>query len=177
MALSGTGAVPTYSASPTSVAFGNQLMNIASAPKFVTVTNTAAVAVPITSIQASSTRFSRLTDQYLRHLGRGRREMYISVVFNPASVGSATATLSVTAGNNAGTQTVALTGTGIVPTVTLAAVPPLLLSEPPSPCPGPDPMPPPAQPAAGNPATDGQAPNRSTARRTCRRWLRERLLT
>jgi hypothetical protein len=44
-------------------------------------------------------------------------------VFNPASVGSATATMSVNAGNGAGTRTVALSGTGIVPTVTLGVAP------------------------------------------------------
>ncbi len=124
VALSGTGAVPTYSASPTSVAFGNQLMNIASAPKFVTVTNTAAVAVPIASIKLSSTGSQPFSQTNTCGTSVAvAAKCTISVVFNPASVGSATATLSVTAGNNAGTQTVALTGTGIVPTVTLAAVP------------------------------------------------------
>ena len=52
--LSGTGIVSTYTASPTSLAFGNELTNAASAPKAVTVTNTGAVALPITSITLSS---------------------------------------------------------------------------------------------------------------------------
>jgi hypothetical protein len=45
----------------------------------------------------------------------------ISVVFNPAATGSATATLSINGGNGAGTQTVALTGTGEMPTVTVSS--------------------------------------------------------
>ena len=124
VALSGTGAVPTYSASPTSLAFGNQLTNIASAPKSVTVTNTGAVAVPITSIKLSNTGSQPFSQTNTCGTSVAvAAKCTISVVFNPASVGSATATLSVNAGNGAGTQTVALSGTGIVQTVTLAAAP------------------------------------------------------
>ena len=46
--------VPIYTTSPTSLSFGNELTNVASAPKSVTVTNTGAVALPITSITLSS---------------------------------------------------------------------------------------------------------------------------
>ncbi len=124
VALSGTGAVPTFSASPTSVAFGNQLTNVASAPKIVAVTNTGAVALPITSIKLSSTGSQPFSQTNTCGASVAvAAKCTISVVFNPAAVGSATATLTVNAGNNAGTQTVALSGTGIAPTVTLAAAP------------------------------------------------------
>ena len=48
------GLFPTYTVSPTSLAFGSQSANVASAPMSVTVTNTGAVALPITSISLSS---------------------------------------------------------------------------------------------------------------------------
>ena len=85
----------------------------------VTVTNTGAVAVPITSITYSTSGpqpFSQ-TNNCGSSVAVGAK-CTISVVFDPASVGSAAATLSVNAGNGAGTQTVALSGTGIAATYT-----------------------------------------------------------
>ncbi len=119
VALSGTGIVPTYTASPTSLAFGNQLTNLASKALSVTVTNTGPVALPITSISLSSAGsqpFSQ-TNTCGTSVAAGAT-CTISVVFNPASVGSASAMLGINAGRGAGTQTVALSGTGIVPTYT-----------------------------------------------------------
>ncbi len=124
VALSGSGAVPTYSASPTSLAFGNQLTNIASTPKSVTVTNAGTVPLPIASITLSSAGSQPFSQTHTCGTSVAvAAKCTISVVFNPAAVGPATATLSVNAGNNAGTQTVALSGTGIAPTVALAAAP------------------------------------------------------
>jgi hypothetical protein len=119
VALSGTGIAATYTASPTSLAFGNEITNVASAPQSVTVTNTGAVALPITSITLSTTG----TQPYSQTNNCGSSVAVgatctINVVFNPASVGSAAATLSVNAGSGAGTQTVALSGTGITATYT-----------------------------------------------------------
>ncbi len=121
VALSGTGIGPTYTVAPTSVPFGNQLTNVASAPMTVTVTNSSTVAVPIMSITLStsgSQPYSQ-TNTCGTSLAAGA-SCTISVVFNPATAGSATATLSVSAGNGAGTQTVALSGTGIVPSYAVA---------------------------------------------------------
>ena len=119
--LSGTGIVSTYTASPTSLAFGNELTNAASAPKAVTVTNTGAVALPITSITLSSSGSQPFSQSNTcgSSVAVGAN-CTINVVFDPASVGAATATLSVNAGNGAGTQTVALSGTGIVSTYTVS---------------------------------------------------------
>ncbi len=113
VALSGTGITATYTALPTSLTFGNEITNVASAPKSVTVTNTGTVALPITSITLSTTGsqpFSQ-TNNCGSSVAVGAN-CTISVVFNPAAVGSAAATLSVNAGNGAGTQTVALSGAG-----------------------------------------------------------------
>jgi dienelactone hydrolase len=109
------GLLSTYTVSPTTVAFGNQLTNVASKPMSITVTNTGTVTLPITSVSLSSTGsqpFSQ-TNTCGKSVAVGAT-CKISVVFDPALVGSATATLSVNAGNGAGTQTVALSGTGIV---------------------------------------------------------------
>jgi hypothetical protein len=122
VALSGTGVLSTYTVSPASLAFGSQLTSVASAPQSVTVTNTGGVALPITSIAVStsgSQPFSQ-SNPCPTSLAVGAN-CTISVVFDPASAGSATATLNVNAGNGAGTKTVALSGTGIVTTVTASS--------------------------------------------------------
>jgi hypothetical protein len=119
VALSGTGVAATYTVSPTSLAFGNEITNVVSAPKSVTVTNTGTVALPITSITLSTSGYQPFsqTNNCGNSVAVGAN-CTINVVFNPASVGSATATLSVNAGNGAGTQTVSLSGTGIAPVIT-----------------------------------------------------------
>ena len=90
VALSGTGIAATYTASPTSLAFGNEITNVASAPMSVTVTNTGSAALPITSITLSTTGsqpFSQ-TNNCGSSVAAGAN-CTINVVFNPASVGSA----------------------------------------------------------------------------------------
>ncbi len=121
VALSGTGVVPTYTVSPTSLSFGNELTNVPSTPKSITVTNTGVVALPITSIGLSTSGSQPFSQS--NNCGSSvavGASCTINVVFNPASTGSATAILSVIAGNGAATQTVALSGTGIVPTYTVS---------------------------------------------------------
>jgi hypothetical protein len=111
------GLLSTYTLSPTSMAFGNQLTNIASAPKSVTLTNTGTVALPIASITLSTPSpqpFSQ-TNTCGTSVAVGAT-CTINVVFNPTSAGSTMATLSVNVGNGIAAQTVALSGSGIVPT-------------------------------------------------------------
>ena len=122
VALSGTGVVSsTYTLAPTSLTFGNQLTNVASAPQSVTVTNTGGVALPITSIGLSTSGSQPFAQSTTcgTSLAVGAT-CTIRVLFDPASAAPATATLSVSAGNGAGTQTGALSGTGVVSTYTLA---------------------------------------------------------
>jgi hypothetical protein len=105
------GLLSTYTLSPTSMAFGNQLTNIASAPKSVTLTNTGTVALPIASITLSTPSpqpFSQ-TNTCGTSVAVGAT-CTINVVFNPTSAGSTMATLSV---NVAGkTSTVIVSGNG-----------------------------------------------------------------
>jgi hypothetical protein len=111
----------TYTVSPTSVAFGNQFVNEQSAPRLITVTNTGAVALAITSIKISGTipvPFSQ-TNNCGTSVAIGAT-CTISVVFKPTSTGSKSATLNVNAGGGAGTQTVTLSGTGVAAPYTVS---------------------------------------------------------
>jgi len=95
------------------VAFGAQTVNTSSAPQLLTVTNTGTVAVPISSISLGGTnpgQFSQTNTCGTSVAVSG--SCTISVVFTPTSNGAKSATLNVNAGNGAGRQTAALTGTG-----------------------------------------------------------------
>jgi hypothetical protein len=104
---------PTYTALPTFLAFGSQTVGTSSAAQLVRVTNTGAVALPITGITlagANPAQFSKTTTCGTSvAIGTS---CTISVVFKPTVKGSKTATLNVNAGGGAGTQTVSLSGTG-----------------------------------------------------------------
>jgi glycosyltransferase involved in cell wall biosynthesis len=111
VALSGTG-VP-YTVSPTSLEFGNQLRGTASGPQSVTVTNTGAVALPITNIRLSGTNPGQFSQTHTcgTSVPVGAT-CTISVVFKPTVRRSLKATLNVNAGGGPGTHTVALSGAG-----------------------------------------------------------------
>ena len=116
VALSGVGVVLTYSVSPTSLAFGSEITNVASAPMVVTVTNTGAAELPVTSIALSGTDASQLsqTNSCGTSVAVGSN-CTISAVFTPTSGGSKTATLNVNAGVTP--TLVPLSGGGIWPAV------------------------------------------------------------
>lgn len=107
--LSGTGIVPTYSLSPTTLAFGNQTHGTSSAPLPITLTNMGTLAVPITSITASG-MFSE-ANNCGGSVAAGAT-CTIEVTFAPTTKGAKTGTLKVTAGGGAATMTASLTGTG-----------------------------------------------------------------
>src|SRR5579863_714002 len=120
VALSGTGVVLSYTVSPTSLAFGSETTNVASAPLSITLTNTGTGALPISGITLSGTdalQFAQ-TNTCGTSIAVGS-SCTISVVFKPTSAGSKAATLSVN-GGGAGTQTVALSGTGVVLSYTVS---------------------------------------------------------
>jgi hypothetical protein len=118
--LTGTGIVPTYTLSPTTLAFGNQAETVASAPQTITLTNTGTLVVPITSIALGGTNPGQFSQT--SNCGSSvATSCTINVVFLPTSTGAKSATLTVTAGGGAAKSTVTLTGTGIVPTYSLSA--------------------------------------------------------
>jgi len=111
----------SYTVSPTSLAFGNETTRIASAPMLSMVTNTGTVALPVTSITVSGTNHKKFSQTNTCGMSVAvGSNCTISVVFKPTATGSMTATLEVIGGNGAGTQTVALTGTGVAPTYTVS---------------------------------------------------------
>jgi len=111
--LSGTGIVPTYTLAPTSIAFADQAVSVASAAQVVTLTNTGTLALPITSVTRSGNQFS-LTHTCGTSVAVGA-SCTISVVFKPTTAGAKTSTLTVKTGGGAGNKTVSLSGTGVVP--------------------------------------------------------------
>jgi hypothetical protein len=108
------GLLATYTVAPTSLAFGSETANVASPPMSVTVTNTGTANLPITNITLSGTDSSQFsqTNTCGNSVTLGS-QCTISVVFNPGSAAAKSAMLSVN-GGGAGTQTVALTGIGVV---------------------------------------------------------------
>lgn len=115
--LTGTGiSGPQISLSPTSINFGNQADGTTSAQTAITVTNTGNATVTFTSIQVTGTNSGNFgeSDNCVPTLTQGNT-CTIYVTFSPTTAGSysAAVTLNDNAANNP--QSVALTGTGIVP--------------------------------------------------------------
>ena len=121
VALSGTGIVPVFSVTPSTLVFGDQAVGTVSAAQVVTVANTG--NLPVTGL--AITPGGRNPDQFggsntcSSSLAVGAT-CTISLYFKPTSTGPKTVVVSVTAAGGAATQTVTLTGTGIVPTFSVA---------------------------------------------------------
>jgi hypothetical protein len=113
VALSGSAVSPSYTVSPAALAFGTIATNTASVPQSATVTNAGSAALPISSITLAGT--NRAVFSQTNTCGSsvpGGSACTISVIFTPTSRGSKAASINVNAGGGAGTQTVALSGTG-----------------------------------------------------------------
>jgi hypothetical protein len=122
VSLTGTGMVPVYSLDKLSLDFGIVALGASSTSQAVTLTNTGAVAMPISSarITIAGTDSTQFTRKYTcgSSVPAGG-SCTISVTFKPASIGAKGATLSVTGGGGAGTRTVALSAAGAVAQFTL----------------------------------------------------------
>jgi len=112
--LSGTGvSAGTLSANPSSLAFGSvQVGNNSS--KSETITNTGGSSVTITGASSGAAAFSVSGLSLPTTLTAGQSVTF-SVVFAPASAGSASANLTVTSNASNPSLAVALTGTGTAP--------------------------------------------------------------
>jgi hypothetical protein len=111
--LSGTGINAPYTVSPRSLAFGSVPHGTTSGIQVVTVHNTRTVALPITSITFAGTNPGEFsgTQDCGTSLAAGA-SCTVDVDFQPTTTGNFSATLNINAGGGAGTQTVALSGTG-----------------------------------------------------------------
>jgi hypothetical protein len=120
VSLSGFGIQPQVTISPTSLNFGNETVGDKGLPKLATLTNTGNTSLSITSIAitgADSGDYSE-TNTCGSSVAAGA-SCDIFVTFTPAATGTRTAAVSVTDNAPGSPQTVSLTGTGILPVVTL----------------------------------------------------------
>jgi hypothetical protein len=99
--------------SPTSLNFGNQVLNTTSSGKTVTVKNTGTAMLDITSSEAS-TYFAISSTTCGATLAAGKT-CKVTVTFTPATLGSVKGTLSFTDDAPNSPQTVPLSGTGVLP--------------------------------------------------------------
>ena len=105
--------IASGSVTPTSLAFGNQALNVASPGLAVTIANTGTTVLPISSISLTGNnpgQFSRSTNCPSQLPVGGT--CTATVVFKPTSTGAKSANLSVAFGGGATSRTVALSGTG-----------------------------------------------------------------
>ena len=116
--LTGTGIVSAPTVSPGSLTFSNQLVGTTSASQPVTLTNTSLVALNITSLALSNDWTE--TNNCLP-LVASSASCTINVSFQPTAGGSQTGTLTLTDYALNSPQTVNLSGTGLVPVVSLSA--------------------------------------------------------
>jgi len=125
-ALSGTGTspAPAVSLNPTSLSFGNQLVNTTSAAQSVTLTNSGTAALSISSIGLTGTNSGDFAQTNTcpispNTLAAGAN-CSISVTFSPSASGSRSASVSISDNASGSPQSVALSGTGTAPAVTLS---------------------------------------------------------
>ncbi len=119
--VTGTGISATVTLSPSSVTFANQSVGASSPASIVTLTNTGAQSLTITSILLTGTNagdFSQ-TNTCGSSVSAGG-SCTISVVFKPTASGTRSASLSISDSASGSPQTVALTGTGVAPAVSLS---------------------------------------------------------
>ena len=120
--LSGTGTL-TVTLTPASLTFGSTPEGVASAAQLVTLKNTSAAMVTLgaTSFSgADATSFLKSASTCGGTLAVSE-SCTISVELKPAAIGSLTAVLNVADNATGSPQSVALSGTGVTPPVTLSA--------------------------------------------------------
>jgi hypothetical protein len=124
--LSGTGTGPVASLAPSSLTFSAQSVGTNSSAQTVTLTNTGNAPLTISSITASGD-FSQ-THTCGTAVSAGAK-CAISVTFKPVGAGTRTGTLSISNNATGSSQSVALSGTGLV--FTVGPHPPVLPSSAP----------------------------------------------
>jgi hypothetical protein len=114
-------AIPIASLSPSSLAFGSQALSTTSSPQIVTLSNTGAGALTISSIALSGSNPGDFaaTNNCGSSLAAGAN-CSITVTFKPTAASARSATLSVTDNASGSPQRVTLTGTGISPVASLS---------------------------------------------------------
>lgn len=110
--LSGAGTGPLVQLNPTSLNFGNQIINTASSPQTVTLTNVGNASLNIAAITGSGD----FADQHNCPAALGpNSSCTISVTFTPTAAGTRTGSVTVDDDAQGSPQSFALTGTGVLP--------------------------------------------------------------
>jgi len=120
VSLTGTGINPGGSVSPTSLSFGNQVINTTGAAKKVTLTSTGTTNLMNISVTITGTNAGDFTqtNNCSASMAPGGK-CTINVAFTPSIVGAESGTLDVNDNAANSPQTVALSGTGIPPVTLL----------------------------------------------------------
>jgi hypothetical protein len=108
--VTGTAVTPSLTSTPGSLSFSNEAVGSTSAAQTVTLTNTSALPVTITSVTANGP--FTVTSQCGSRLAAAAT-CSIAVTFTPASVGSQTGSLIVSDNAAGNPQNIALSGTGV----------------------------------------------------------------
>jgi hypothetical protein len=113
VSLSGTGTAALVSLSPTSLAFGNQGVDVTSTAQTVTLSNTGNAALSITSLAPTGTNASDFAQSNTcgSSLAAGAN-CTIAVMFTPSVAGTEAASLSLADNASGSPQTVSLSGAG-----------------------------------------------------------------
>jgi hypothetical protein len=109
---------PNLFPSTTSLAFGNQIVGVASSPQAVTITNNGGATLTISSVAASGD-FSQ-TNSCSAPLPKNTT-CVINVTYKPSAVGSSVGAITINDNAPGNPHSISLTGTGVspVPAVTL----------------------------------------------------------
>src|SRR5207248_1307385 len=125
VALSGTGlaAAPAVTLTPTSLDFGSQLVGTTSLVKSVTLRNSGSAPLTISSIAVTGANAGDYAQTNNCPIGPATLAVNatctISATFSPSATGSRTASVSISDDAAGIPQTIALSGTGTAPAVTL----------------------------------------------------------
>ena len=122
IALSGAGLEPVVSLSASSLSFGSVDVGAASASQAVTLTNTGNAALSITGIKVTGTDASSFA--FVNSCGTSLAagaNCSIHGHFGPSTAGALTAAITIADNASGSPQSVALSGTGLAPAVSLSA--------------------------------------------------------
>jgi uncharacterized repeat protein (TIGR01451 family) len=116
--LAGTGINPAVSLSASSLDFGQQAVGTTSQPKAITVTNAGTTSLTVRDVTASGDFAADATACTAQPVPAGQA-CVINVTFSPTATGSRSGTLNITSNAASSPDTVALTGTGVAPIITV----------------------------------------------------------
>ncbi len=121
VALSGTGTAPGISVSPSTLSFGNQLINTASSAQTVTITNSGTAELTIAGVSVTGDHAAQFAQSNTCSAALApNATCTINMTFTPASTGAKSASLSITHNGTGSPSSIALSGTGVAPSIVVS---------------------------------------------------------